>query len=193
MANEVTALKMTLGAGARVNKYMLHLSFPQAVPTDYDLQNARILCYGAEIPGKSVGLIESYIQGRKLVTPGDTSYTNNWTLTFYQTEGHELRRQFLSWMRTMDHFQNNEHSGSPTDLMVDVKIAQLDSQNNETAVYTFHNMFPSEMPQIALNGTTDSGIQEFDVVMAFTDWVIGGGEFDDPLVAGKPTLNVVAG
>ena len=117
MANKITELKSALGAGARPNKYRVNMSVPAAVQTTSDLSTADVLCKATTFPSVTLGQIEVFIQGRKLVLPGDTAYTNTWTVTLYQTEDHAIRKDMIQWMRQADHFQNNSHSGNPDAIL----------------------------------------------------------------------------
>ncbi len=192
MAN-IQELKLALGAGGRVNKYKVKFSVPSAVRVESDLQKVDVLCKATQFPGVTISPIEVFSQGRKLVIPGDTAYENTWTLTFYNTEDHALRRDMLSWMKAADDFQRNEHSGNPTALMGELGVSQLDSAGNVTATYTFHNVWVTGVDAVEVSDDTDGGIQEFAVNFAFTDWVVGDGEFSDPALGNKSTLNDIAG
>lgn len=192
MANKLAELKSALGAGARANKYRINFSVPAAVATGSNLQNVDALCKASNFPSMTIGQIEVFNQGRKLILPGDTSYTNAWTLTFYNTEDHALRKDMIAWMRAADHFQNNSHSGNPTALMGELSVEQLDSAGNATAKYTFHNVFVQEVGELAIGDDQVDTIQEFDVTFSFTDWVVGDGELNDPQAGNSATLNDVA-
>ncbi len=190
--SKLAELKATLGAGARSNKYRINFSVPAAIETTSDLQGADALCKATMFPSMTIGKIEVMSQGRKLILPGDTTYTNDWTLTFYNTEDHALRRDMISWMKATDNFQSNTHSGNPTTVMGELSVEQLDSAGNATAKYTFHNVFVSEVGELAVGDDIADTIQEFDVTFSFTDWVVGGGELNDPSDAKSPTNNDIA-
>ena len=192
MANVINELKTALGAGARASKYRVTLSFPGGVSTSSNQRNISVLAKGTTFPSMTIGVIEVFTQGRKLPLPGDTTFTNTWNITFYNTEGHDLRRDFVAWMASIDHYQDNKHSGVPASLMVDASVVQLDSAGNETAKYTFHNLFPSEVAEISLGADTLDTVQEFDVTFTFSDWVVGGNTVQEPGSANPPTLNETA-
>ena len=97
MSNKISELKNALGAAARPNKYRVNFSIPASVPVKSDLSVADALCKASVFPSVTIGQIEVWNQGRKLVIPGDTSYTTTWTLEFYLTEDHALRKDLLSW------------------------------------------------------------------------------------------------
>ena len=192
MANVINELKSALGAGARPSKYRVTISFPGGVSTSSNQRNISVLAKATSFPSMTIGVIEVFNQGRKLPLPGDTTFTNTWNVTFYNTEDHNIRRDFVAWMASIDHYQDNKHSGVPASLMVDASVVQLDSAGNETAKYTFHNLFPSEVAEITLGADTIDAVQEFDVTFTFSDWVVGGNTVQEPGSANAPTLNETA-
>lgn len=192
MSTTIMNLKQALGAGGRVNKYKLNFSIPSAVPVKSELQNADVLCKSTQFPGVTITPIEVFNQGRKLLIPGDTNYENTWTVVFYNTEDHGIRRDLLSWMRSADDFQRNEHSGNPLDVLGEMSVVQLDSLAKETVTYTFHNVFPSSVEAIELADDTDGGIQEVSVTFTFTDWVVGTGVNSDPSATNAASKNSIA-
>jgi hypothetical protein len=190
--NKLAELKNALGAGARANKYRVNFSVPAAVATLSNLQNVDALCKASNFPSMTIGQIEVFNQGRKLILPGDTTYTNVWTLSFYNTEDHSLRKDMISWMKSTDHFQNNTHSGDPSALMGELSVEQLDSAGNPTTKYTFHNVFVQEVGELAVGDDQVDTVQEYDVTFSFTDWVVGDGEMNTPSAGNAATGNAVA-
>lgn len=190
--SNLNELKTALGAGARASKYRVNFAFPTAVPIQSDMRYADVLCKATSFPSVTVGQIEVFNQGRKLPIPGDTTFTTTWTVTFYGTEGHDLRRDMIAWLASCDHFQANKHSGQPGALMTDLSVSQLDSAGNPTATYTFHNAWVQEIAEISVGDDQVDTIIEYDVTFSFSDWVVGGGELQSPSTANAPTLNETA-
>ena len=192
MAGELSKLKNVLGAVARPNKYRINFSIPSAVPIKSDLSAADILCKATSFPSMTIGQIEVWTQGRKLVIPGDTSFTTTWNVTFYNTEDHGLRKDLISWMLSADNFQKNTHSGNPNNILGELSVEQLDSAGNATAKYTFHNVFVQEMGEISLADDTADEAGTFDCVFSFSDWVIGDADLSNPASGAKATKNDIA-
>lgn len=192
MANVINEIKSAIGAGGRPSKFRVTLTFPSAVNTTGNLRNVDTLAKSASFPALTIGQIEVWNQGRKLVIPGDTSFSNSWTVTFYNTEAHDIRRDFIAWVASCDQFQDNKHTGVPAELMIDANVIQLDSYGNETTKYTFHNLFPYEIGEISLSADTIDSIEEFDVTFSFTDWVVGDDAVQRPGQSGEGTKNVTA-
>jgi len=180
MANKLAELKNAIGAGARPNKYRVNFTVPSAVKTSSDLSTVDTLCKASSFPSVTIGQIEVFNQGRKLVIPGDTSYTTTWTMTFYQTEDHGIRRDMIAWASAADNFQNNMHSGNPTAILGELSVEQLDSAGEGTVKYTFHNVFVQEVGEVTLGDDQMDTAQEFDVTFSFTDWVVGDQDVNVP-------------
>lgn len=192
MPSTIQNLKSALGAGARPSKYLLHFAQPNVVSAYGNLSEAYLLCKAVTFPGKTIGQIEAFNQGRKLILPGDTTFANTWTLTFYQTEDHALRRNFISWMQACDNFQANLHSGDPSQVLAEMGVSQLDSAGNITTTYTFHNVYPQDLADVSGGADQQDTLEEFDITFSFTDWVVGTNEFDEPGSANNATKNATA-
>lgn len=188
----INSLKNALGAGARASKYRVQFSFPSAVNVSYDSRNIDLLCKSSSFPGIDIGVIEVWNQGRKLPLPGDTSFGNEWTLSFYNTENHDIRRSMLAWMIACDHFQTNTHTGAPAELMTDVTISQLDSAGKDGVPYTLHNVFVKGVGEISVADDSVDTIQEFDVTLSYSDWVPGTDAVSKPQGDYTPTGNVTS-
>lgn len=185
-------LKNELGAVARPNKYRINFSIPAAVPVKSDLSSADILCKSTSFPSMTIGQIEVWSQGRKLVIPGDTSFTTTWEVTFYGTEDHALRKDLISWMLSADNFQKNTHSGNPNNILGELSVEQLDSAGNATVRYTFHNVFVQEVGEISLGDDTQDTPMEFSATFSFSDWVIGDADLSNPASGARATKNDIA-
>lgn len=172
MANKINDLKTKLGAGARPNKYRVIINAPEGI-TLGDNETPDLLCKAANFPGMTIGQIEVWNQGRKLVLPGDTSFDNTWTVTFYQTEDHSLRKAFLEWLKAADNFQNNTHNINPSSVMTSMSVEQLDGDGNSKAKYSFDNVFVQAVGEIGVGDDNQDTAMEFDVTFSFTDWVVG--------------------
>ena len=164
-------LKSTLSMGARANKYRVMVDGKGGGPSGESIDT---LCKGGAIPAKTMGTIDIWTQGRKLPVAGDAQFENTWTLTFYQTQGHELRSQFDAWMNFEDDFDKHSRGASShNDYMSDgCKIIQLNtSDNSPTAEYTFYNMFPTSIAAVDLADESADTIEEFTVDFSYSHWV----------------------
>ena len=196
MANKINELKLAVGAGARKNKYRINFAVPAAVPAPagLDSRTLDILAKATKLPDKTIKVISLYNQGRKLNIPGDTDYQGDTGIdvTFYLPEDYAPRQLFLNWLKACDNFQQNVHTGNPAALMVDMSIEQLDSVEKSTVKTTLHNAFPYKVAGIELSDEAAEGVSEVTVSIAFSDFVTGDGENDEPLTYNQATKNDTA-
>jgi hypothetical protein len=75
-------------------------------------------------------------------------------------------------MDKIDNYENNYHTCTPSMFMVDADVMQVDCNGNIAAGYTFHNMYPSHVQQIEVNGETVNTIQIYRVSFRFSHWTV---------------------
>jgi hypothetical protein len=186
--NKIREIGQILNASARANKYRVSFTWPNGVSGATSLPEVDVLAKSATAPEKEIGMIELWNQGRKHIIPGDTAFSNAWSLDFYLDESHKLRIDMLKWQSACDNFHKNLHSGLPFEIFTDLKIEQLDSAGNISAKYTLHNAWPQVVGEVAYGDDSADTPGEFNCTFAFTDWVIGDGDVDN-YIPMKPTHN----
>lgn len=172
--NKIEDIKRVLKGGARATKYEVRFSTPQGVEQLLELKDMALLAKSTDFPGMQIGQIDVLVQGRKIPIPGDTSYDNQWTVNFYMDNAHKIRKQFIAWMKAIDNFQANTHSGDPSKLFAEMSVVQLDSLEKAVAVYTFKDVWPQNIGVAAIAADSTDQIQEFDVTFSFSSWIVEG-------------------
>lgn len=167
-------LKSTLGMGARANKYRITFGGAPVTLPSGDIIDT--LCKGGSIPAKTIGTIEVFSQGRKLMLAGDASFENTWTLTFYNTQDLAIRKAFEDWMTFIDDFENHSRGASNDNnsyMSTGTRVAQLSTNDNSTvtAEYEFHNMFPTNVSAVDLADETNDAVSEFTCDFAYSHWI----------------------
>ncbi|MHB8098012.1 MAG: hypothetical protein ACYDD5_00270 [Sulfuricurvum sp.] len=163
-------LKDTLKMGSRGNKYKVMLAAPMG-PTDDFIVNT--LAKGGAIPAKTVGTIDVWSQGRKLVIAGDAAYENTWNLTFYNTQDHALRTGFDKWMLFIDSIDSHSRGASEHSAYMaeGAQIQQLSTTDNSvTATYNFYNLWPTSISAIDMADDQQDTVTEFSVDFAYSYW-----------------------
>jgi hypothetical protein len=166
----ITDLKNVLGQGAKVDRFTIDLSVPAGNAALTLGTTGGVLVKSSAFPDKQIGKCEVWEQGRKLIIPGNTEFTNEWSVTFYQTADHNLRKMFIKWMSEIDDYATNNHNCNPTQYMVDGKVQQLSCEGVVSAEYLFHNMYPSHIAEVVVDGQTINTIEEFQVTFTFSHW-----------------------
>lgn len=182
MANETIAgLQAALGIGGHVNKWRVQFTSPSADTKLLLDTNDLYLAKTAVYPSKNIGIIRVSKQGREYRMPGETSFEENYQLSFYSTKGHELRKKFIEWMDQMDNFVENRHTLTPDQYMATMTIFQLapsevsatntGNLNVDETSYTFYNVFPSAVGEISVDTATNNEIITFNVTFTYTYWI----------------------
>ena len=170
-SSKLQQLKTTLSMGARGNKYKVMIAAPHGPKDDIIIDT---LAKGGAIPAKSMGIVEVWTQGRKLLVAGDATWENSWALTFWNTQDMELRSQFDDWLTFIDD-QEGHGRGAMThiDYMSEsAKIEQLNTSTNcVTATYEFRNLWPTEISSIEMADDQQDTITEFTCTFAYSHWI----------------------
>lgn len=175
--NQISQLKNALGIGARANKYRVYFSFPSAVTpmSGVDTEVLSLLCHKCDgFPSSEIGSSELWIGGRKVLMPKQAdSNGGDWTADFYNDEEHKIRNSFIKWLRAIDHLPTNMSAGVPNSVMTTLRVAQLDSANNETVVYNFYDVFVKNVSGVSFDGTSASDPEVFTVTFSYTYFTQG--------------------
>jgi ketosteroid isomerase-like protein len=176
MANTIEDLKRVLKGGSRTTKFAVRFSIPTAVDKLMETSDVNTLVKATSFPQMTVGQMESWIQGRKLPLPGDTEYQTTWEVTFYMDNAHKIRKQMVAWMKAIDNFQANTHSGVPADLFAEMSVAQLDSLGKTVALYTFKDVWPNMINQTDVDASQVNTLEECMVTFSFSSWIVEGSD-----------------
>jgi hypothetical protein len=170
----VNDLKGALGGGnaAMSNKYAIVFGTPAGDPSLALGPDAPILCSATSFPSKKINEVDVWVQGRKLILPGDTAFESEWKLTFYQRADHNLRKMFIKWMNKIDDYASNSHTCDPASLMIEAEVHQLSCESTVAAKYKFFNMFPTDVGEIALSADAVQNPQTFTVAFKYSHWDI---------------------
>ena len=189
--NKIREIEGVLGAAGRQNKYRFAFAWPKGIQGVSDLKEVDVLAKSTTAPERELGTIDLWNQGRKHVIPGDTAFSNTWTVDFYLGESHEIRYDMIKWQVACDNFHRNIHSGNPSAIFSDLRVEQLDSAMKVTAQYTLHNCFPTSVGEVSYSDDAENSVTEFSVTFSYTDFVLGSGEEDawQPI---EPTRNDTA-
>ena len=163
-------------SGARPNLFDAQLT---KNPVGINPDEFRFACKGAAIPAMTVGTIDVPYFGRIIKVPGNKTF-DNWTTTIINDEGFEIRNAMEEWIASMGSHSENKvaagvAAGDFTSLYGTATVNQYGKEGSETPLqtYTFVNIFPVSMSEIALEWGTNDTIEEFTVEFAYDYWTHG--------------------
>ena len=162
-----------IGGGARPNLFEVELT---TLPTgiSWNSENFRFMAKAAALPAQNIAAIDVPFRGRIFKVAGDRTI-DTWTVTIINDESFELRNAMEQWTEVIAKLDNNLGATSPDAYMTNATVYQLgrgstkaskNSDGSENAVlkeYTFQNIFPTTVSEIALSYDTGDTIEEFDV------------------------------
>lgn len=195
MANKIEDIKRVLKGGSRATKYEVRFSIPTEVDQLLEYQDLNCLAKATDFPGMQIGQIEVSIQGRKIPIPGDTAYDPTWNVTLYLDNAHKARKQFIAWMKAVDNFQSNTHSGDPAKLFVEMSVVQLDSLGKAVAVYTLKDVWPQAIGAVQVGADMIDTIQECDITFSLSSWIVegaSGSQYNSPNDGRAASTNVTS-
>ena len=162
------------GGGARPNLFEVEMTtLPDGVQ-GWQADTFRFMCKAASMPAQNIASIDVPFRGRIFKVAGDRTI-DNWTVTVINDEDFVLRNAFENWTQQIADLTTNLGATDPSAYMTNAKVFQLgrgstksskNSDGTANAVlkeYTFQNIFPTTVSEIALSYDTGDTIEEFDV------------------------------
>lgn len=195
----ITDFKSKLvGGGARPNLFEVEIpSFPVAAGNNVwrtgvnqESDTFKFLCKAANLPASNVTPIEVPFRGRVLKVAGDRTF-DVWSVTVINDENFLLRNAFEAWMQGISKNSNNTGATNPASYMTYALVHQLgrgadrgaQSTTNSSATggtnvtplktYTFYDIFPTTISEIALSYENTDAIEEFTVDFQVQYWEPG--------------------
>ena len=163
--NMINNLRANLLDGLRTTKYEVQITNASGAGTVTD---ATLMAKATSFPAKSIGQVEVWSQGRKVMLQGDTEFEHTWDVTFYEDEAHTLRSGFLAWQKEIDDADGNTHVNNSSSS---AKVLQLSSNGNEsTKSYNFINIWPQSVSSIEMSDESVNTVGEFTVTFSFDSW-----------------------
>lgn len=160
----IDQFKTRLGAGgARPNQFKVWLTFPTGIaPSDSD----NFLVTAASLPASNVNPAIVLYRGRELKLAGERTF-DPWTITVINDTKMSLRAKFEQWSNMMNIRTNNGGVTLPTKYMVDMKVEQLDRNNESIRLYEFKGAFPITVSEVGLSYGLNDVISEFTVTFQY--------------------------
>jgi len=176
MAFKVTDFKTNLaagGGGARPSLYKIDINGPVAGLSFSGASN--LLVKAAAIPAATIAPLPINYMGRAYKTPGFRTF-DTWTVTVINDEDMAARANLVSWMRVLGGRLAGErdttfggHAASLAKYEGDATISQIGVDGNVKQKWKVHQMWPTELGEIALDWSSDT-IEEYTVGWAYDYW-----------------------
>ena len=163
-----------IGGGARPNQFRVEIQAPPGISIGLDTRNATFLARTAALPSQALGVIELNFRGRRLRIAGDRDFPDAWTVTFLNDTNFGLRDAMERWMNGINDLVTGQGVTISSDYQADMRVHQLDRDDNVLKTYIFRNAWPESLGEIALDTGTVDAVEEFDVSWRYQHFEASG-------------------
>ncbi len=164
--NIATFQQKLVGEGARPTLFEARIFFPGLEEENFSFQ-----CKAAQLPGKTLGVIEVPYFGRRIKVAGDQTFTE-WTVTVIMDESFNARNAFERWMSGINEHWNNLRTN--VGYMADAEVLQYDKVGNVIKTYKFKGMWPSDISPVDVSWESNDALEEFTVTLQYQVWEAEG-------------------
>lgn len=128
-------------------------------------------CKAAQLPGKTLGIIEVPYFGRKIKVHGDLTFAE-WTVTVLNEENFKVRNSFEQWMQGVNSHRENLKT-DPAYKSVNAKVQQFSKTGGSTKIYTLEGVWCSDISAIDVAWDSNDTIEEFTATLQYDLWTSG--------------------
>ena len=154
--------------GARPSLFEFSVTKPAALSAAVGLAKIKFYCNVSAIPPLTVTPIERQYFGRTVKIPGDMVF-GDLNTTIINTESYAVRNDIEKWMAHINSHNENKGISDNSSWKVQGNLKQYSKSGALLMTFTFNDMWPQTLSEIALGYDTASDIEQFDVTWAY-DW-----------------------
>jgi hypothetical protein len=162
------------GGGARANQFRITLGNPPTITgVNLTTEATSFMIKAASLPGQTITEIPVNFRGRQLFLAGDRVF-ETWTTTVINDTNFAVRRSMENWMNGINNLVQNTGEDNVSNYTSDMRIEQLDRNNQILYTYRLKTCWPTVIAPIDLNYDTVSEIETFDVTWRYTEFSVDG-------------------
>ena len=129
-----------------------------------------LMCESASLPAMSISTKPFRIYGASYQRPVSSEFNGDGiTLSFYIDNQMEVKSFFDAWMFKVVN-PNSFNVSYQKEYVSQIKIAQLDEQNNETYSVYLEDAFPRAVNMLDLNMGATNQVHKLNVTFAYRRW-----------------------
>jgi len=163
----ITDFKARLkGGGARANQFKVHMNFPAFAGGSEETTEMSFLCSATTTPGSNIAEVPIAFRGRTLYVAGDRTF-DTWSTTVLNDTDFKIYRAVEKWLNGINNLETNEGFVKPSDYQTDGYIYHLARDGSTIKSWTFKGVFPTALPGIALDYSTNDAVETFDVTWRY--------------------------
>lgn len=167
MAN-LTEFRGAIRSGVvRQNKWSVMVNFPTYAATNETIRQTTLLARTTTTPPSTLGVMEIGWGGRILPVPGDKTF-EEFPVTFIGVNDMETRNAFERWHEAINGSSSNTGLSALIDIVRDLQLDLLDSNDNPTKTYILRDAFPVNISGMEMDSGSMDSFAEFTVTFRYT-------------------------
>jgi hypothetical protein len=139
------------------------------LPGGGDAEAFRIRNMTAVLPKKSISVTQAVLHRHKVHFPNRQDFGESFTATFMEAADRKIMNGLKGWQATII----NPQTGLPFPKALGVRNGAVEVYNSANLVAerrTFFNMWPSDIAEIALDGSTENAPIVISVTFTYDAW-----------------------
>lgn len=153
--------------GSRSNQFICTITFPAwADPTGQAGPKCQFLISSASLPEQTLGVATVPYRGREVKWAGDRTFAP-WSVNVYNDADFVIRNAFELWSQGIVENQSNNGFTDKSQYQVNARVDQLDRNDNILKTYTFVDLWPVQIGDIALDFGANDQIEIFPVTFDY--------------------------
>lgn len=157
----VQELEQEVQGLSRENRFRLQFSLPIGIPGE--IRTITALVMSTNTPGKTRGTITIFRDGKPIRIAGDTNPDETFPVSFkVPKDAKKLYNTMYQWYELPD---------TSDDYKVDMRVEQLDTQNQVVYTWNIKGVWLSVLPPIAYNTESQDTVTSFEATFSMDDVV----------------------
>lgn len=173
----ISDFRSQIRQGVRPNLFECVLAWPDIISAeipDFDnmLRQTTFLCKAAALPASTINPVNVPFRGRDFKISGERQI-GDWTVTIYNDQAFAIRSAFELWQNRINNVYDTTGYNDPAQYQTDMGVYQLQRSATSTAqgatnynilrAYSFYDVWPSDVSEIALDYQSNDEIETFSV------------------------------
>ena len=130
------------------------------------LENMELYCNVTEIPPLTITPIERQYLGRTVKIPGEMTF-GDLSTDIINTESFQVRNEIEKWMDLINGHMNNRGFSDSSSMYGQAEIKQVQKDGSQNAFFSFVDIWPTTVGEIALSYDTANDMETFNVTWAY--------------------------
>ena len=171
MANINDFVNNLSGGGARANQFRVTVTGAFMGSASSAMT---FLCRTTALPAMTIGEVPVPFRGRTVYVAGDRTYAD-WTVTVFNDNDWLVRGALENWSNAINNIGSSTAGvQTPSFYHGQGLVTQLDRSENTIRTATLHDLWPTNVAEIALAYDTNDVVEEFDCTFRFNYMTLAG-------------------